>query len=234
MSLSRQATIYLATKMRGVPGYNAPLFADYAAQIRAAGFTVLSPPELDAELTEIEEPPTKRDIRRLLANSLGHLLDEADALCLLPGWRDSRGVAAEIALARAIDLPIVVWEPARFGNRGYFRFFQDDEPDGPVLLEALQLVSGERNRAYGDAYQDFSRVARASEALLGLSVTAEQVALLLIIVKLSRAGYRSKFDNARDIAGYAECLARVIFAKNLQATYLRDDVHAAKDSDHAD
>jgi len=75
---------------------------------------------------------------------------------------------------------------------------------GNVLHEADKLVHGDRGNDYGSPREDFERTAKMMSAVLGTSVTAEQVPLLMICVKLSRQCHKPKRDNLVDIAGYAE------------------------------
>lgn len=76
----------------------------------------------------------------------------------------------------------------------------------PSMLRAAHRIVQRRRRAYGHPKQDFSRSAKIWSAILGVSVTPQQVALCMIGVKLSRECYRHRRDNCMDIAGYAETL----------------------------
>lgn len=79
-----------------------------------------------------------------------------------------------------------------------------------VLLEAQGLVHGDRGADYGHPLDDFSRTAAMWSAILGFPVTAEQVGLCMIAVKISRQCNASKRDNLVDISGYAETVQMVI------------------------
>lgn len=78
-----------------------------------------------------------------------------------------------------------------------------------ALGEAYLAVYGQRQDAYGHPLDDFSRTAKIWSAIFGHEVTAEQVALCLIGVKMSREVNRPGWDNVVDMAGYAETLALV-------------------------
>lgn len=67
---------------------------------------------------------------------------------------------------------------------------------------AASLVSGDRNDDYGHPLDDFSRAALIWRAILGVDVTAEQVSLCMIGVKIAREVHRHKIDNAADGIGY--------------------------------
>jgi hypothetical protein len=76
-----------------------------------------------------------------------------------------------------------------------------------VLDEAAVLVYGDRQEAYGDAHETFSRIALIWEAVLGTPVTPIQVACCMVGLKMARL-FASPLhrDSVVDIAGYAACL----------------------------
>ena len=55
---------------------------------------------------------------------------------------------------------------------------------GSVLLEAQYLVHGSRGVDYGPPLDDFSRTAAMWSAIPGFPVTAEQVGLCMVAVKM--------------------------------------------------
>jgi hypothetical protein len=79
----------------------------------------------------------------------------------------------------------------------------------PVTEEATRLVHGDRNAAYGHPLDDMGRTAgMVSHALahkLVEPLTAEDIACVMCLVKISRQMNRPKRDNLTDLAGYAEC-----------------------------
>jgi hypothetical protein len=78
-----------------------------------------------------------------------------------------------------------------------------------ILAEAARLADGPRNDSYGHPREDFTRTAKIWSALLGVEITAEQVGLCMIGVKLSRHCHAPKRDNLVDIAGYARTLEKL-------------------------
>lgn len=76
-----------------------------------------------------------------------------------------------------------------------------------ILLEAQRLTHGDRNKDYGHPLDDYSKNAGAINVLfkhkLREDFTAADVALIMVIVKLSRQVNRPKRDNMVDAAGYA-------------------------------
>lgn len=90
-----------------------------------------------------------------------------------------------------------------------------------VLGSAYQAVMKERNNAYGPPSQDFTRTADMATALFadklkfGAKFTAENVAQLVMLVKLSRLQWTPEHaDSWVDIAGYAACGYEAAIAKD--------------------
>jgi hypothetical protein len=76
-----------------------------------------------------------------------------------------------------------------------------------VLLQA-QAILAERGKAYG-VEDSFGLIAQFWKPIFGTEVTAKQVAMAMIGLKMARELGNHKHDNLIDIAGYTECLARL-------------------------
>lgn len=111
--------LYLAGPMRGYPHFNFPAFDAAAAQLRAAGYDVFNPadrdrsvhgPDLaDAALTGDEtqiEASHGFSLREALGADTAWICAHADGVAVLTGWEKSSGATAEVALARALGLPV--------------------------------------------------------------------------------------------------------------------------------
>jgi hypothetical protein len=112
--------VYIIGPMRGYPELNFPAF-DRAAKLgRSLGWDVISPAEMDRDAGIDEKEDTssfsldgtphhlcrvfaKRDLDALL--SLRG--EDGDAVALLPGWEQSTGGKAEIAVAKWLRLNIL-------------------------------------------------------------------------------------------------------------------------------
>lgn len=99
--------VYLAGPMRGLPKYNFPAFDEARDKLRALGYTVISPADLDrdADFHETDEytpdflyAAMRRDIEAIL---------KVDQIVLLPGWENSAGCKIELTVAGALGLPVV-------------------------------------------------------------------------------------------------------------------------------
>jgi hypothetical protein len=81
----------------------------------------------------------------------------------------------------------------------------------PARVEALRkaaaLISGDRDAQYGGPVENFDRIARIWSVIFGIEVSAEDVAMAMVAVKIGRYASKSGFqpDTWVDIAGYAGC-----------------------------
>jgi hypothetical protein len=101
--------LYLAGPMRGLPECNFPAFHKAARELRAAGHTVWSPAENDIAFGLTGESAQKVTTKAAMSVDLPALLQQ-DAIALLPGWEKSRGVAIELYVAKACDMPVYTIE----------------------------------------------------------------------------------------------------------------------------
>jgi hypothetical protein len=74
--------------------------------------------------------------------------------------------------------------------------------DISIADEAIGLVSGDRQKAYGHPAKNFDDIARLWSVMLGVEVTPAQVGLCMIQVKLAREVFVPKRDNLVDAVGY--------------------------------
>lgn len=76
--------------------------------------------------------------------------------------------------------------------------------------KGLEIVLGDRNDDYGDPRQDFEGIALMWTGLLNgklnRDITASDVALMMIALKLRRHCHNPKDDNLIDGHGYLHCL----------------------------
>lgn len=211
---------YLAGPMRGKPRFNFDAFDEAAQDLFASGWAVTSPADIDRELgfdPDQHDESFFGDIANIIRRDVEAVL-EADAVVALPGWEESMGARAEVALARWAGR-LVLEHPSMkvCGVRGECGVRSAEGGTGQptpqahaaepsnILEEALRLTHGSRQQDYGHPAEDFERTAAMWSAHKGVAFTAAEVAQFMVMVKLSRERHRPKRDNWVDMAGYAWC-----------------------------
>jgi len=210
--------VYLSGPMTGCPQHNFPAFRDAAERWTRAGWNVVNPADNFGGRTDL---PRAAYLRLDAA-----LLLQCDALAALPGWEASAGARLECLIAVELGLPVLdaetgqpLEEPPRImtvvaSPEAIRGAFPRRQPEG-VLDEAARLTAGDRHSDYGHPRDDFARTARMWSGVLadklrpGCEVSAMDVPLCMIAVKLARQAHRHKRDNLVDVAGYARTAAMV-------------------------
>lgn len=88
--------VYLSGPMTGIPDNNFPAFHEWAARLRAQGFDVVSPAEIQEAGTW--ELCLRADIREMTT---------CEAIALMPGWENSRGAQLELHLAHRLGMEVM-------------------------------------------------------------------------------------------------------------------------------
>lgn len=108
---SSSLKIYLAGPMSGIEHYNFPAFFTAARKLREAGHEVFNPAENDMAtgfnalgMEGHEASEHGFSLRNALKADLTWICENANAIALLDGWEDSKGVKAELALADALGI----------------------------------------------------------------------------------------------------------------------------------
>ncbi len=84
----------------------------------------------------------------------------------------------------------------------------------PLLQEAQDLISGDRQAQYGDPYTCLNRVAKMWSVLLDREVTVIQVVQCMVALKQARlVNDPTDRDSWLDVAGYAG-LSEIVLGKN--------------------
>ena len=78
-----------------------------------------------------------------------------------------------------------------------------------ILQEADRIINGQRREDYGDEKESFGRLAGLFSAYLGMPVSPNDVVVLMVLVKASRAKQGYHRDSFVDIAGYAALSERL-------------------------
>lgn len=91
--------VYIAGKMSGLPDCGWVAFSQAESKLTGLGYTVISPAWLRNGL------PKKAYLPICMA-----MIDQADALAMLPGWEDSPGAKIEKAYAEYNEKPVYMLE----------------------------------------------------------------------------------------------------------------------------
>jgi hypothetical protein len=75
--------------------------------------------------------------------------------------------------------------------------------DPTLAADAVQAVTGPRQRDYAHPKVNFQRIANLWSIVLDVDITPEQVALCMIQVKIAREMNRHTRDNIVDLIGYS-------------------------------
>jgi len=113
--MTRPLHVYLAGPMTGIAEFNFPAFDAAAAKLRDLGYVVFNPADNDrykhgfdpTGMTGHEDLTGILDRREVLADDLAWICAEADVVAPLPEWKWSAGARAEVAVARALNIPVV-------------------------------------------------------------------------------------------------------------------------------
>lgn len=89
--------LYLAGPMTGYPELNFPLFHAETARLRALGFEIVNPAEINADANAEWLECMRADIKQLV---------DCDGVAVLQGWAQSRGASIEHNLARDLGLRV--------------------------------------------------------------------------------------------------------------------------------
>ncbi|GGD63237.1 DUF4406 domain-containing protein [Caballeronia grimmiae] len=89
--------LYIAGPMSNLPELNFPAFHAEAARLRALGYEIVNPAEIDVGPNPDWLSCMRADIRELVL---------CDGIALLPGWGQSPGATLEHTIARGLGLRV--------------------------------------------------------------------------------------------------------------------------------
>lgn len=225
-------TYYLSGPMRTVPEHNYPAFMAVEKALEEALTNIEESPgpgwRAEGDRTWAIQNPARnfngdksREVNEYMAADLEMVL-HSDVIVLLPGWGTSEGARREVELATWTGKRFMLAEDAGGGvyeTTWTFRNIDvpvlDESPRASALGEATQLITGDRNNAYGPPTADFTRTADMATGFgFGVTVDGEHydslqghhVAIFMMLLKTSRLAWSpAKRDSWVDDAGYAGC-----------------------------
>lgn len=153
--------IYIAGPMSGLPGLNFDAFHAEAKRLRALGFDVVNPAEINADTTAQWADCMRADIRELMT---------CDAIQLLPGWENSRGATLERHIGQSLGMEIL---PPSVHDVLAQILGMDDEP----ILEAtgedgheIKVWADGRVQGLPRPYLIMNRIAQLRDMAIGLAI----------------------------------------------------------------
>ena len=90
--------IYISGPMTGLPDLNFPAFHQAAKDLRAMGFDVVNPAEINADPSTGWQECMRADIKALC---------DCDTIAMLPGWQRSNGAHLEVHVAHRLGIEVV-------------------------------------------------------------------------------------------------------------------------------
>ena len=98
VGINKRHRVYISGPMSGLPDHNFPAFHAESARLRALGFEVVNPAELNPEPGKAWKECLKVDLLALLS---------CDWIAMLPGWQSSEGAHLEMHVAHRVGIAIV-------------------------------------------------------------------------------------------------------------------------------
>ena len=91
--------IYISGPITGMPELNFPAFHAEAARLRALGYDVVNPAELNPDPSTSWHQCMRTDLKALL---------DCDIIAMLPQWQKSAGAHREMHIAHRVGIDIVI------------------------------------------------------------------------------------------------------------------------------
>lgn len=192
--------------MSGYKDYNFPAFFAAEEELKQQGWDVINPARLDEEAGySPTSPDFVIDEDFILGAAKRDLLGviECDAIALLPNWDKSKGALAELAVAQWLKKKVYLYPSmVEIGKES-------------ILDEAKRITSGTRQRDYGHPRDNFRRIADFWNIYIlnrkdsTSSISEEDVAWMMVLLKIARDQNTPTRDNLVDTVGYTRTLAMI-------------------------
>ena len=107
----KKGTIYIAGPMSGIEECNFPLFDMAAADLKAKGWNVINPAQMDRDIgfDPVVDIADADFLQAAMARDCEAIIHSADAIAMLPGWERSKGARGEMGLAIWKHIPAYQW-----------------------------------------------------------------------------------------------------------------------------
>lgn len=207
-------TVYILGPMRGIRWFNFQAFDDMRDRLQIEHRHIaISPADIDRESGfdaydlpqdyDWNKIPDRLDIKQIIKRDL-EAIQRCTAYVCLDRWEKSTGAMAEKSVCDWLGLKDLtehilgsVEKPTESTNKL------------SICEEAQSLTTGERAAAYGHPIVNFTTTANLINARFGTAFTPDEIAEIMILVKIARQVQAKKRDNMVDIAGYANCIGLI-------------------------
>lgn len=78
-----------------------------------------------------------------------------------------------------------------------------------IAEEAYEIIGGDRLDEYGDMRKSFENIGKVWSVLVGVEISPEKVALMMVGLKMVRQNNKHKRDNLVDLIGYTALLGKL-------------------------
>lgn len=219
--------IYIAGPMTGRPDWNFPAFFETEEKLKELGYEVVNPAHNDG--TTLEEALANSGSTNSPSKSWGYYMRRdlphvlsVDAICVLEGWRDSKGASLEVHVAEALGLPIYVLKDGKLqpritviGISGWARSGKDTSAD--YLVEK-----------YG--YKKFSFAKPMKEAMYRLDprITVNELANTSLRVGVDVYDWEGLKERSPDVRGLLQRMGtevgREMFGEDFWVNHALDSI----------
>ena len=226
--------IYIAGPMSGITQFNYPEFFSVASDLRDLGHNVINPAEtngltIEDALNDVDANPRsweyymRKDVMSVA---------KVDAVCLLPGWQNSKGARLEVTVAKALGIPLYIFRDGKLkpriqviGISGYARSGKD------TIAEKLAEVGYVRG-SFADAIREAVYKLNPSVAATGVCAKdepgerlwLEPVPLQTLVNWYGWENTKAEPDVRRLLQVFGTEVGREMFGDNIWIDYLFDSL----------
>lgn len=199
--------LYISGPMTGIPNFNYDAFDEAEGVLENLGYGAVNPARMDQEMGI-----TGDSYQDLLARDLSAILTdpEVEGVCLIDGWRNSRGSTLEAYIAQQAGKKLYELKVVEHPDLGPVDYSLEEVDTVSVAYAAQSIVLGARRFTYGHPLDNFLKITELFNATIGHKLAEpldiRDTAMLMLQVKVAREYNAHKQDNLIDIIGYTLAL----------------------------
>lgn len=113
-TINEDSVLYVSGPMSGIEDFNFPMFQTVVDHLRARGIKALSAHEV---VHEGNTEPGALTWEQYLRGDIIAMLQQCNAIILLPRWYKSRGAQIEAYIAHSLNWPMFFWRDGEIHTR---------------------------------------------------------------------------------------------------------------------